>query len=158
LPSFYFCQVGLPNCWRPIFLVLPKLYGCQVGLPNFWSCSKKVGAEVKARLDSTPRRSDCRQQHCGRRACATATGHVRVRRPQASGSRQALGCDGVHEGLSASASSNATTAGPAVPRAGNTDVLVGENDLRKLCPRPTRLTVSARTQLRLHKGVLAVLV
>jgi hypothetical protein len=20
LPSFYFCQVGLPNCWRPIFL------------------------------------------------------------------------------------------------------------------------------------------
>jgi hypothetical protein len=136
----------VPNCWRPIFLVLPKLYGCQVGLPNFWSCSKKVGAEVKARLDSTPRRSDCRQQHCGRRACATATGHVRVRRPQASGSRQALGCDGVHEGLSASASSNATTAGPA------------ENDLRKLCPRPARLTVSARTQLRLHKGVLAVLV
>jgi hypothetical protein len=24
----------LPNCWRPIFLVLPKLYGCQVGLPK----------------------------------------------------------------------------------------------------------------------------
>jgi hypothetical protein len=39
LPSFYFCQVGLPNCWRPIFLVLPKLYGCQVGLLNCWSCS-----------------------------------------------------------------------------------------------------------------------
>jgi hypothetical protein len=30
----------LPNCWRPIFLVLPKLYGCQVGLSNCWSCSK----------------------------------------------------------------------------------------------------------------------
>jgi hypothetical protein len=39
LPSFYFCQVGLPNCWRPNFLVLPKLYGCQVGLPNCWSGS-----------------------------------------------------------------------------------------------------------------------
>jgi hypothetical protein len=39
LPSFYFCQVDLPNCWRPIFLVLLKLYGCQVGLPNCWSCS-----------------------------------------------------------------------------------------------------------------------
>jgi predicted naringenin-chalcone synthase len=35
---------------------------------------------------------------------------------------------------------------------------VGENDLRKLCPRPARLTVSARTQLRLHEGVQAVLV
>jgi hypothetical protein len=31
----------LPNCWRPIFLILPKLYGCQVGLPNCWSCSKR---------------------------------------------------------------------------------------------------------------------
>jgi hypothetical protein len=30
----------LPNCWRPIFLVLPKLYGCQVGLSNCWSCFK----------------------------------------------------------------------------------------------------------------------
>jgi hypothetical protein len=40
LPSFYFCQVGLPNCWRPIFLVLPKLDRCQVDLPNCWSCSK----------------------------------------------------------------------------------------------------------------------
>jgi hypothetical protein len=39
LPSFYFCQVGLPNCRRPIFLVLPKSYGCQVGLPNCWSYS-----------------------------------------------------------------------------------------------------------------------
>jgi hypothetical protein len=29
----------LPNCWRPIFLVLPKLDGCQVDLPNCWSCS-----------------------------------------------------------------------------------------------------------------------
>jgi hypothetical protein len=25
LPSFYFYQVGLQNCWRPIFLVLPKI-------------------------------------------------------------------------------------------------------------------------------------
>jgi tryptophan-rich sensory protein len=40
LPSFYFCQVGFPNCWRPIFHVLPRLYGCQVGLPNCWNCSK----------------------------------------------------------------------------------------------------------------------
>jgi hypothetical protein len=39
LPSLYFCQVGLPNCWRPIFFVLPKLDGCQVDLPNCWSCS-----------------------------------------------------------------------------------------------------------------------
>jgi hypothetical protein len=31
----------LPNCWRPIFLVLPKLYRCQVGLPNCWSCSNR---------------------------------------------------------------------------------------------------------------------
>jgi hypothetical protein len=28
----------LPNCWRPIFLVLPKSDGCQVGLANCWSC------------------------------------------------------------------------------------------------------------------------
>jgi hypothetical protein len=41
LPSFYFCQVGLPNYWRTIFLVLPKLDGCQVDLPNCWSCSAK---------------------------------------------------------------------------------------------------------------------
>jgi hypothetical protein len=34
-----FCQVGLPNCWRAIFLVLPKLDECQVDLPNYWSCS-----------------------------------------------------------------------------------------------------------------------
>jgi hypothetical protein len=34
-----FFQVGLPNYWRPIFLVLPKLDGCQVGLSNCWSCS-----------------------------------------------------------------------------------------------------------------------
>jgi hypothetical protein len=32
----------LPNCWRPIFLVLPKLYGCQVGLTNCWSCSENT--------------------------------------------------------------------------------------------------------------------
>jgi hypothetical protein len=25
LPSFYVCQVGLPNCWRLIFLILPKV-------------------------------------------------------------------------------------------------------------------------------------
>jgi hypothetical protein len=31
----------LPNCWRPIFLVLPKLDGCQIDLPNYWSCSKR---------------------------------------------------------------------------------------------------------------------
>jgi hypothetical protein len=30
--------------------------------------------------------------------------------------------------------------------------LVGENDLRKLCPHPARLTDSARTQLRLTRG------
>jgi hypothetical protein len=30
----------LPNCWRPIFLVLPKLDRCQIDLPNCWSCSK----------------------------------------------------------------------------------------------------------------------
>jgi hypothetical protein len=39
LPSLYFCQVDLPNCWRPNFLVSPKLDGCQVGLSNCWSCS-----------------------------------------------------------------------------------------------------------------------
>jgi hypothetical protein len=38
LRSFYLCLFGLPNCWRPIFLVLPKLNGCQVGPPNSWSC------------------------------------------------------------------------------------------------------------------------
>jgi hypothetical protein len=42
LPSFYFCQVNLPNYWRPIFLVLPKLDGCQVVLPNWWSCSNQA--------------------------------------------------------------------------------------------------------------------
>jgi hypothetical protein len=41
LPGFYFCQVGLPNCWRPIFLVLSKLDGCQINLPNCWSCSNQ---------------------------------------------------------------------------------------------------------------------
>jgi hypothetical protein len=40
--KFYFYQVGLQNCWRPIFLVLPKLDGCQVSLPNCWSCSKCI--------------------------------------------------------------------------------------------------------------------
>jgi hypothetical protein len=39
LPSFYFYQVGLPNCWRLIFLVLPKLDECQIDLTNCWSCS-----------------------------------------------------------------------------------------------------------------------
>jgi hypothetical protein len=39
-PSLYFCQVGLPNCWRPFFLVLAKLDGFQVDLTNCWSCSK----------------------------------------------------------------------------------------------------------------------
>jgi hypothetical protein len=34
-----FCQVGLPNYWRQIFLVLTTLDGCQVDLPNCWSCS-----------------------------------------------------------------------------------------------------------------------
>jgi hypothetical protein len=29
----------LPNCCRPIFLVLPKLYEWQVDLSNCWSCS-----------------------------------------------------------------------------------------------------------------------
>jgi hypothetical protein len=43
LPSFYFFQVGLPNCWRPIFLVLPKLDGCQVDLSNRWSFSWLLG-------------------------------------------------------------------------------------------------------------------
>jgi hypothetical protein len=38
------CQVGLPNCWRPIFLVLLKLDGCQVDLPNCWNCSKYIFA------------------------------------------------------------------------------------------------------------------
>jgi hypothetical protein len=38
LSSFYFRQVGLPNYWRVIFLVLPKLDGCQIDLPNCWSC------------------------------------------------------------------------------------------------------------------------
>jgi hypothetical protein len=49
LPSFYFCQVGLPNCWRPIFLVLSKLDGCQVDLPNCWSYSKKVKKTARRR-------------------------------------------------------------------------------------------------------------
>jgi hypothetical protein len=35
---------------------------------------------------------------------------------------------------------------------GTRRLTVGENDLRKLCPRPVRLTVSARTQLRLTRG------
>jgi hypothetical protein len=39
LPSFYFRQVDLSNCWRPLFLILPKLDECQVSLPNCWSCS-----------------------------------------------------------------------------------------------------------------------
>jgi hypothetical protein len=35
---------------------------------------------------------------------------------------------------------------------------VGENDLRKLCPRPAGLTASARAQLRLCGGSFAVVV
>jgi hypothetical protein len=46
LSSFYFCQVGLSNCWRPIFLVLPKLDGCQVDLPNCWSCSNNRARKI----------------------------------------------------------------------------------------------------------------
>jgi hypothetical protein len=38
--KFLFLPSGLPNCWRPIFLILPKLDGCQVGFPNSWSCSE----------------------------------------------------------------------------------------------------------------------
>jgi hypothetical protein len=45
LPNFYFCQVGLPNCWRPIFLILSKLDRCQVDLPNCWSYSKAAKKE-----------------------------------------------------------------------------------------------------------------
>jgi hypothetical protein len=41
LPSFYFCQVVLPNCWSPIFLILPKLDRWQVEMPNCWSCSER---------------------------------------------------------------------------------------------------------------------
>jgi hypothetical protein len=32
-----FCQVGLSNCWRIIFLVLPTLDRCRVHLPDCWS-------------------------------------------------------------------------------------------------------------------------
>jgi hypothetical protein len=35
---------------------------------------------------------------------------------------------------------------------------VGENGLRKLCPRPARLTISAHVRLQLRGGVFAVLV
>jgi hypothetical protein len=38
------------------------------------------------------------------------------------------------------------------------EVSVGENGLRKPCPRPARLTVSAHVQLRPHGGVFAMLV
>jgi hypothetical protein len=47
---------------------------------------------------------------------------------------------------------------PSPPRqiqldqAGTAQLVVGENDRRKLCPRPARLAVSARTQLRLTRG------
>jgi hypothetical protein len=45
MPSCYWCQVVLANCWRLFFLVLPKLNGCQVVLPNCWSCSK-IGLNI----------------------------------------------------------------------------------------------------------------
>jgi hypothetical protein len=47
---------------------------------------------------------------------------------------------------------------PPPPPAEPEEVPVGENGLQKLCPRPARMTVSAHAQLRLHGGVLAVLV
>ena len=43
MPSCYFCQVCLPNCWSPFFLVFPKLDGCQVEIPNSWRCPKEHG-------------------------------------------------------------------------------------------------------------------
>jgi hypothetical protein len=60
LPSFYFRQVGLPNCWRLFSLILPKLDGCQVDLPNCWSCSARanlvnsVGRWAFSRRPQTP--------------------------------------------------------------------------------------------------------
>jgi hypothetical protein len=40
----------------------------------------------------------------------------------------------------------------------DTVVTVGENGLRKFCPRPARLTFSAHVRLWLHEGVFAVVV
>jgi hypothetical protein len=51
----------LPNCWRPIFLVLPKLYGCQVGLPNCWSCSKGCEFRVNQNRSNPEFRSPVRR-------------------------------------------------------------------------------------------------
>jgi hypothetical protein len=34
--SFYFCQIGLLNCWRPIFLVLPKLDDVKLVCQTVW--------------------------------------------------------------------------------------------------------------------------
>jgi hypothetical protein len=34
LPNLYYCQVGLPNRCKTIFLVLPKLDRCQISLSN----------------------------------------------------------------------------------------------------------------------------
>jgi hypothetical protein len=42
LPCFYFCQVGLPNYWWSIFLVLPKLDGCRVS----WQTTEDALKEV----------------------------------------------------------------------------------------------------------------
>jgi hypothetical protein len=53
LPSFYFCQVSLPNYWTLIFLVLPKLDGCQVDLWNCWSCSKKIWQVKKESISNS---------------------------------------------------------------------------------------------------------
>jgi hypothetical protein len=64
LPRFYFCQIGLPNCWRPIFLVLPKLDGCQVGLPNCWSCSKKSSPNVTGSRSEWARRQGVVSRCC----------------------------------------------------------------------------------------------
>jgi hypothetical protein len=38
MPSCYWCQVVLPNCWRLFFHVLPKIDGC-AKVANYWSCS-----------------------------------------------------------------------------------------------------------------------
>jgi hypothetical protein len=53
LPNFYFCQVGLSNCWRLIFLILPKLYGCKVRLPDCWSCSTANHWETNASVPTS---------------------------------------------------------------------------------------------------------
>jgi hypothetical protein len=39
IPSCYWCQVVLTNCWKLIFHIFPKLDGCQVKIANCWSYS-----------------------------------------------------------------------------------------------------------------------